>query len=229
MSDQYVTLPSESGNTGKKVSYVQKTINSETVVVPRTVNERSGEVAGVFRATSTLQSVSVAAQNGTSTGFFWLVNDAGNTKSIRLRRLSLQYNFIGVTTLTTLPRIVLQRFTKTGTPSGAQTLGANIDGSSAVAAVADLRTAVTGMTVSLTANTVLVASLVPQAQVSGTAAVFETTPTYNFELIDAESAEDEWIVIPPGQGIVMYQPDAGGATTDTRRFVYNLVWDEINA
>lgn len=228
MSDQYVQLPSESGNTGKKVSYVQKTINSETVVIPRTVNERYGEVAGVFRLTSTLQSVSVAAQNGTSTGFFWLVNDAGNTKTIRIRRLSLQYNFIGVTTLTTLPRMVIQRFTKSGTPSGAQTLGVNIDGASVVAAVADLRTAVTGMTVSLTANTVLAASLPPQGQVSGTAAVFETTATYNFEMLDAESVEDQWITIPPGQGIVMWQADAGGATTDTRRFVYNLVWDEIS-
>lgn len=228
MSDQYVTLPSESGNTGKKVSYVQKTINGETVVVPRTINERSGQVAGVFRATSTLQSVSVAAQNGTSTGFCWLVNDSGNTKSIRIRRLSLQYNFIGVTTLTTLPRIVLQRFTKTGTPTGAQTLGVNIDGNSVVAAVVDIRTAVTGMTVSLTANTIMAASLPPQGQVAGTAAVFETTPTYNFEMLDAESVEDQWIVIPPGQGLVMYQADAGGATTDTRRFVYNIVWDEIS-
>lgn len=222
-----LTLPVETGNTGKKLSIQSRTQGGDTVYRHRVLVDRDGVVTGVYRAFTTVLSVQATAQNGTSTGHFWLFNPSGSGRTARIRRLSLQYNFVGVTTLGTLPRTIIQRFTWTGTQSGAQIAGANVDAASVVASVVELRTASTGATVSLTANTQLAADLAPIAQVSGTPAVFETTPTYRSEMIDAESSEDEWIVIPPGQGIVLYQVDAGTAS-DTRRLVANIVWDEIN-
>lgn len=223
-----ITLPTETGNTGTKLAVVTRTQGADTVAINRMVPTREAVVKGVYRCATAVTTMAVAAQNGTSTALFWFTNPAASGRTVRLRRISLQYNFIGVTTLTTLPRMLLARVTWTGTPSGAQLAAVNVDASSVVASIADIRTASTGMTVSLTANTQLVSDLVPIAQVAGTAAVFETTPTIRSEMIDAESAEDEWIVIPPGQGVVLYQADAGGATTETRRVLANLVWDEID-
>lgn len=225
----YVQLPSEAGNTGQKVAYSARTEGANSVVIPKVIPEREAVVVGVYRVTSlALQSLSVAAHNGTGTGFFWFMNPAASGRTIRLRRVSLQYGFQGVTTLTTLPRLVMQRFTWTGTPSGAQSLGVNVDSASVVASIADIRTASTGLTNSLTANTIFAVDCPPMAQVSGTAAVFETSPTVRSEMIDADAAEDEWVTIAPGQGVVLYQPDAGGATTETRRMMYNIVWDEVD-
>jgi hypothetical protein len=225
MPNTFIRLPEEAGNTGQKVAYVSEVQGADTVLRPKVIIDREESVVGVFRAISTLQSVQAAAQNGTTTGFFWLINGSASGRNLRIRRLSLQYNFIGTTTLATLPRIILQRITFAGTPTGAPVLGVNIDGSSVTTAVGDLRTASTGLTVTLTANTQLAAALPPIAQVSGTAASYETTPTLRSELIDADASEDLWIVVPPGQGLVMYQVDAGTAS-DTRRFLYNVVWDE---
>jgi hypothetical protein len=225
--DTYIHLPVETGNTGKKTAVVQKTQGADTVVLPRFVPDRAESVVAVFRVATLLTALLVAAQNGTSTAIAWFMNPTGSGRTIRIRRISNQYNFIGVTTLTTLPRIVAQRFINAGTPAGTQLLGVNVDGSDATTSIADIRTTNTGLTHALTANTILAADMPPMAQVSGTAAVFETSPTVRSEMIDADSSEDEWIRVPPGHGIAIYQADAGGATAETRKIVTNIVWDEV--
>jgi hypothetical protein len=47
------------------------------------------------------------------------------------------------------------------------------------------------------------------------------------EMISSYSEEDEWIVIAPGEGIVIYQ-DVAATTADTRRVEINMFWDEID-
>jgi hypothetical protein len=51
-------------------------------------------------------------------------------------------------------------------------------------------------------------------------------PSVTQSLIDIGAEEDEWPLIKAGQGIVLYQLDAG-TTSDTRRFTASLMWDEI--
>jgi len=227
-TDTYITLPSDSGNLGKKTAAQQRTQGADSVYLQKFIEERAGVVTEVFRiATITVTQMAVSAQNGTTTGLLWLMNPASSTRTIRIRRISLQYNFIGVTTLTTLPRMVAQRFTWTGDASGASVAAAAV-WSSADVTQADIRTAMTGLTISLL-TPIVCSDLPPMGQVAGTAAVFETTATVRSEMIDADNAEDEWIVLTPGQGLVLYQADAGGATTETRRVLPTIVYDEVNA
>jgi len=40
-------------------------------------------------------------------------------------------------------------------------------------------------------------------------------------------AEDEFIVLAPGEGIVIWQ-DAAGTTSDSRLYDLTVVWDEID-
>lgn len=227
-NDTFIRLPSDSGNLGQKTAVQQRTQGADTVTIPKFIVERELVVTEVFRVSGVaLTALSVAAHNGTTTGFLWLMNPSASTRTLRIRRISMQYNIIGVTTLTTIPRIVAQRFTWTGTPSGASVAAAPT-WLSADVSQADIRTAMTGLTISLITPIVLT-DIPPMAQVAGVAAVFESTPTVRSEMIDADGAEDEWIVLTPGQGLVIYQADAGGATTETRRVLPIIVFDEVNA
>jgi hypothetical protein len=225
-ADTFIQLPVETGNTGKKLKVQSRTQGADTVHAHYTIPQREGVVVDVFSlASMVLTALSLTAHNGTTTGFLWITNPAASAKNLRIRRASLMYNFIGVTTLTTIPRMLLQRFTWTGTPSGASLAATAIEDVSNVT-VADIRTASTGMTVTLLGSPVAI-DLPPMAQVSGTAATFAMNPTIRSEMVDTAS-EDEWIVLTPGQGLVLYQGDVGGATAETRRFVANILFDEVN-
>lgn len=46
-------------------------------------------------------------------------------------------------------------------------------------------------------------------------------------MIDPAADEDEWLVLVPGEGFVIWQ-DTAGTTSDTRKFNIQLLWDEID-
>lgn len=222
-----IILPSDAGNTGAKTPTMTRTIGSDTVHVPLFIKEYKEVVKGVYRASMTLQSVQAAAQNATSTGFLWIsCPSAVTTRAMRIRKLELQINHSASTTMPTVPRIGLARFTFTGTASGATLAGAKIDPDSANPSI-DMRTAVTGMTVTLNTDpgSLLNSVLVPPMH-NVTAAGLLFMPSVAQSLVDIAAQEDEWPMIKAGQGLVLYQLDAGTAA-DTRRFTASIMWDEI--
>lgn len=222
-----IQLPSDAGNTGAKSATLTRTQGSDTVHIPTMIPERKEVVKGVYRASMALQSVQASAQNGTSTGFLWMSCPVAVTdRAMRIRKLELMINFSASTTMPTVPRIGIARYTFTGTASGATLAGAKIDPDSPNPTI-DLRTAVTGMTVTLNTDpgSLLNSVLVPPMH-NITAAGLLFMPSVTQSLVSVTADEDEWPMIKGGQGIVLYQLDAGTAT-DMRRFTVNLLWDEI--
>lgn len=222
-----ITLPADAGNTGAKTPTMTRTVGSDTVHVPLMIPERKEVVKGVYRASMALQSVQASAQNGTSTGFLWISCPAAvTTRAMRLRKMEIMINHSASTTMPSTPRIGIARYTFTGTASGATLAGAKIDPDSANPSI-DLRTAVTGMTVTLNTDpgSLLNSILVPPMH-NVTAAGLLFMPSVPQSLVDIGAQEDEWPMVKAGQGIVLYQLDAG-TTSDTRRFTANLMWDEI--
>lgn len=186
-------------------------------------------ILGVYPFVGAGQSVQASAQNGTATGFLWMQVPAAATVHARLRRLELgPFSVVAATTTPTVPRIALAKFTFTGTPSGATIVNAlrrSIAPSGDVAdatAVADIRTAVTGMTVTLGA---LAWSVQSPAWIQSTAVgIWMPGPGGKFE----PANEDDFLDIGPGEGLVLYQPD-GGTASDPRRFGVTGEWDEYDS
>jgi hypothetical protein len=226
-----VILPSDAGNTGAKTATMDRTQGADTVSLPLVIQERKEVVKGVYRGALAVQSVQASAQNATSTGFLWITCPAAvTTRAIRLRRAKLSFAHSAVTAaMPTIPRIGLARFTFTGTASGATFAGAKLDPDSANPS-GDFRTAVTGMTVTLNTDPgSLLASVIAPPTLIQTA--LPTTglivmPNIENDLISIEAQEDEWPLIKAGQGLCIYQLDAGTAS-DLRRFSLDILWDEI--
>lgn len=170
-----------------------------------------------------------SAQNGTSTAFWWaFVPTSVSGKAARLRQLRLEFNNVGVTSMPSVPRIGVARFTYTGTASGATMAGAKLM-SAAPTPVLDQRTASTGMTVTLdpTPGSLLSSVLAPAGLLAGTAASFAPHPSIQQWLMGGDAEEDEYLYALPGEGLVLYQLDAGTAS-DSRRFIFSVAWDEID-
>lgn len=223
----FVTLPNDASNTGAKTATVTKTQGLNTVETPLVIPDRYEKVTGVYRAAMPIQSVQAAAQNATASGFLWISCPTNLTsRAIRLRKMELSFQHSASTTMPTLPRIGLARYTFTGTASGATLAGAKVD-PDAPNPSADLRTAVTGMTVTLNTdpgsllNTVVVPAM---HNVTAAGLLFACTDVQ--QLVNIMADEDEWPIIKAGQGLCLYQLDAGTAA-DTRRFGASLTWDEI--
>ena len=139
-------------------------------------------------------------------------------KKVRIRKIRMESASGTLLATPSAPRVAVSRFTFSGTASGAQVSGLKND-SNYPTHVADLRTAVTGLTVSL----VGVIGVLGIAQ--ALTAVGAMAPA-SIEFIDADN-EDEWIVLVPGEGIALWQ-DVAGTTSDTRKLNINLIWDEID-
>lgn len=222
-----VILPSDGANLGKQVA----TITKGGIHRHLFIQDRVSTLLGVYATDlGAVQAVQASAQNGTSTGFAWFaVPNSVSGKSCRLRSLIIKENVSAVTpVMPTQPRIVLARFTFTGNPSGTQLLGTPYN-SIYPASVGYLSAAVTGMTPTLVNSGAAIGTfLVPPFLLSGTAATIQQTNNEVEQLIPTGfDFEDDWNVFAPGQGAVLYQPDAGTAS-DIRKFVAHWVWDDID-
>lgn len=191
--------------------------------MPREVTQavraaRKGLVLGVYRAALDQQTVLQAAQNGTSTGFLWAHNPIATVaKWARIRRVKVDSGHSTALPTPTAPRLRIVRFTFTGEASGASVTAAKIDAGMPTP-VLSLRTAATGLTPAL------VAALGAVGLAGALTAVGAYAPTLE-TILDGE--EDEWPIIKPGEGIVVYQ-DTAGTAADTRKFNLSLLWDEID-
>src|SRR4051812_40175473 len=117
----YIQLPVDTGNTGKKVRSQTRVVGADTVHEHFFIPESRRSRLGVYYAASGTLTIPAAAQNGTTTGLFWLYNPIGSVVKMGLRRLATQIVFALTTTIdVSIPRIAFSRFTFTGAGSGAQ-------------------------------------------------------------------------------------------------------------
>jgi hypothetical protein len=215
----FVTLPDDSGNTGKKVRTQSRTVSGQTVHEHFFVKGYEREILGNFRLSFPQQTAQAAAQNGTSSGFAWLhVPSAISNKWARIRRIVTSSQHSSALATPTAPRVVFARMTFTGTASGASLSPVKLR-SDYPSAVLDIRTAVTGLTVSLVGN--LGHAAFCQAV---TAVGAQASPTTDVLWVDEE---DDFWVFKPGEGLVIYQ-DVAGTTSDTRKMNLDIAWDEID-
>lgn len=209
-TDAFLRAPDDTSNTGKKKRAKQSTVGADTVLEEFVIlgSERNSQAG--YHLHSGLQSVQASAQNGTTTGFLWLINPIASTRKVSFDRARFHHSMAGTAiAMTTLPRIALALLTFTGTPSGAAlTFGKN--DSTNPAPQAQALTAPTGLTITLGQ---IYASTLPQ-YTSGTPGWAFVVPSID-EWSDADDLDE--IILRPGEGVVLYQPDAGTAS-DIRKF-----------
>ncbi len=216
----HIILPSDAGNTGKKVRTQSRVVGSDTVHEHFFIQARAAKVINVYRFALDQQSVLAAAQNGTTAGFLFFHMGAGvSGKAARLRRLSVTSQHSTALATPTAPRLRAVRYTSAGALSGAA-LPVQLNDSAQPAAASILSSVNTGNTVAH------VAPFACAALAGALTAVGAYEPCYK-DLIDPASEEDEWPVFYPGQGFVIYQ-DTAGTTSDTRKFNIQGCFDEID-
>ena len=212
-----IILPLDTGNTGKKVRTQTRVVGADTVHEHYFVQASKHDIVGMYYANSGILTPPVAVQNGTTSGMFWFQNPSGGLKAATIRRLKEFVQFAALAVDLVPGDFRYSRFTFTGTASGAVLSPARRDSNDA-APVCDIRTASTGMTVTLVA-TIRAHSGPHMGLATGGAGSFasqENDPT----VMD----EDEGIVIRPGEGVVYWS--ALALTTANRRTLVNLLWNE---
>lgn len=213
----FIQLPSDTGNTGKKVRTQTRVVGADTVhehfFVP--LNPRS--ILGMYYISSGILSSATTGQNGTTTGNFWLANPVGATTRVIIH--SIKYSAVTSTMATAdlvAARIAFNLFTFTGTASGATIAYAKRDSTDA-AAGSSVRTANTGMTVTL--GNAVRADLLPN--ITGTTGVGQSTPYISPE---RDFTWDEMTVLRAGEGMVCYFPES--STTANKKVTVDLIIEE---
>jgi hypothetical protein len=212
----FAQLPSDSGNTGKKMRTQSRIIGADTVHEHFFVQSSTREMLGSYVAHSGVNLVQASAQTF-PTAFWWFINPVGNTTKIALTAIEIITQLGSALAAPTSPRLLIASFTFTGTASGAQITPGKLD-STYPATTASLRTASTGLTITK------VADLICALPIASATAVGYTAPMMDEWFEDEEKNQ---IILRAGEGVALYQPDAGTAS-DTRRIVTTLKWDEFN-
>lgn len=220
----YVILPLDTSNLGKNIRTQTQVIGGSTVHTHFFVPVSQKTVQGIYYGDpGAVQTIQASAQNGTSTGFWWLACPAASTTNLYVRRVKIAASVAATTVFITIPRIVVALFTFTGTPSGTAITAAK-RASADAAAQGYFTSAATGMTITLGA---IIHSAVPPT-VANTSPGAQTATAQEL-LVGGDPTTDEGggIVLAPGEGMVLYQPDAGTAS-DTRKFDSDLTWLEAD-
>jgi hypothetical protein len=216
-----IQLPVDTGNTGKLVRTQTRVVGADTVhehfFVPSTTRNR----LGIYYGASGTLTIPIAAQNGGTTGLFWLYNPVGSAVKMAIRRFATQIQF-AVTTVVdvSLPRLAFSLFTFTGAGSGAQVTPAKRQTSDA-SPVGNLRTASTGLTVTI--GQMLKSDFPPILPTASSATIqANSVPAISN---DWDPPEEEQPILLAGEGIVCWAADA--STTANRRTSTDLIWEEF--
>ena len=220
----FIQLPTDSGNTGKKVRTQSRVVGADTVHEHHFVPISSRKIDGIYYASSGVMATVAAADNGTTAARLgWLEMPVGGSKRGRLRQVEATH-VLGAAVAADLSAmftpIAIARFTFTGAASGALITPARRNPNDA-ANVANLRTASTGMTVTLGALARR-CGLVPFVDFATAAGWISVSPYSN----DYDPThEDDYLDFGPGEGLVFYQVDAGNTSW---RSTVALAWDEYD-
>lgn len=218
----YVQAAIEGSNVGDYVRAQRRTIGANITDAQAFAALAGDEVKGIYNFDSgTPQAVTSAGHDGTSTGFLWIQNPVGNTKNLRLRKLTVKITALttGATSHATAPFISLTRATFTGTFSGASLTPAKRKTADATPSC-DVRTAVTGATVSLVAK-------VWAAMCFGIEPLTADVLNTAVQCVWYTANSDDYIIIAPGECLVIYQSEAGTAS-DLRVAQFSGMWDEVD-
>lgn len=222
----YFRDPDDTGYAGvspKKVHTQSRVVGSDTVHEHQFVKDRFITSFGTYEAVLAQQTYSATATDGTSTGYLWAhMPSAVSNRSARIRRIYLTAQYLGSLAISA-PRVRIDRMTFTGTATGATVQPMKSTTQQASQAF-DLRTAVTGLTVTLAGGAL--GTLALGGMLSGIAAW--SPPLLGISELAAQfSEDDEWTLLKPGEGLSIYQ-DVAGTAADTRKFNIGIVWDEID-
>lgn len=212
----YAQLPSDSGNTGKKMRTQTRTVGSDTVHEHFFVQSSTRELLGSYVAHSGVFTVQATAHT-LPTAFLYVFNPVGTTQSMALTAIEVISQMGSALATPTSPRLLWKLFTFTGTASGAQITPGKLN-STMPSPAGNVRTASTGLSISTGAD--MICSL-PMA---GATAVGYAPPQMDEWF---ENVEQNQIILRAGEGILFYQPD-NGTTSDTRRIIVTVKWDEFN-
>lgn len=212
MGDDFVQVAAD--GTGAKVRTRVRAIGANTIEEQYVILQREYVRTGGYY-THTGAHLVLAAADAATVGRWWLINPVGSAQLVALRRVTFMSQLGSALAAVTSPRITLERFTFTGTASGAVTVNANRR-TTENTFVSSVRTASTGLT--LTAGGVACAFL----PIASATAVGYAAPA----VADWEPEDDDVIVLGAGEGVICRQPDAGTAS-DTRRFIMNLYVEEF--
>lgn len=216
-----IILPLDTGNTGKNVRTQTRVVGADTVhehfFIPETRRSRTG----LYYVTSGTLTIPTAAQNGGTTGLFWIYNPIGSTIKMALRRFAAQISFTVTTAVdVSVPRLALSLFTFTGVGSGAQITPAKRQTSDATAQ-GNLRTASTSLAVAIGA---MIKSDFPPILPTATSATVQANMVPSTSN-DWDPPEEEQPVLAAGEGLVCWSADA--STTANKRVSVDLIWEEF--
>jgi hypothetical protein len=217
----FIQLPSDSTNSGKMLRAESKVIAAQTVLEQFVVPVHALTVTGNYWSDPGPFAVIAGTQNGTSTGSFWLQNPVASTVTVLLKNVSIDVSANAATAAPTAPYISFQKFTFSGTASGASITSLPY-ATGTTASQAIMRTAVTGMTV----------TLVQEFASFDIPAILTAVGVYGgvkHTLIESPQAyvRGQFLELAPGEGMLCYQPTAGTAS-DPRVFGVNVRWMEID-
>jgi hypothetical protein len=219
-TDQVIILPSDTGNTGKKIKTKESVVGANTVeeyyFIPSSERDTVGQQKFVIPA----QAIPTAAHTGTTTGFFYLINPLTSTIKIAVDRLSFKHGFSTTLAVDLIaPLIHVARISFTGTLSATTTTPVKRKTADA-AAQGLIATAMTGLTVTLVGNAW---SFMGQTMDLVTGGGGHWNPMSD-EWNPAE--EDDELILAAGEGIVVYSTLA--VTTANRKIMCNGAWFEYN-
>jgi hypothetical protein len=217
-TDQVIILPTDSGNTGKKVRAKESTVGANTVVeyffIPSTERSETGR----YKANATAAAIPTAVQTGTTTGMLYLTNPLASTVKVALSRLFLEHNFSTTLAVDLIaPILRVSRISFTGTLSAATITPAKRATADAAAQLL-ASAAMTGLTVTLVATLFEYVGMTMDL-VTGGAGHWQAQQD-NW----APDEEGDEIVLAAGEGIVVW--NALAVTTANRKLTINGAWKE---
>lgn len=216
-----VVLPLDTGNTGKKKRTQTRVIGADTVHEDFVIPYNGRVTTGLYYATPGKITFPTSAHNVTATAYAYLYNPVGSTIKMAVRRLAIQTQWVITTAVdVTTPRQAVSLFTFSGVGSGALILAAKRDSADA-SPQGNLRTAVTGLTVTL-GN--MIKFDLPSVNATASSATIQA----NFAPATASEWDpptEEQIILRAGEGIAFWSADA--ATTANRNFSCDIIWEEF--
>lgn len=216
--DQVIILPSDTGNTGKKIRTKESVIGANTVEEYYFIPSSERQTTGSYKFTSGAQAIPTATHTGTTTGFLFLINPITSTVSVSLDRTTLKQNFSTTLAVDLIaPIININRISFTGTLSAATITPAKRKTADATPQGL-LSLASTGLTVT---NVASVYTFIGQTEdlVTGGAGHWNAqSDEWN------PQSDDDEIVLLAGEGLVWWSTLA--VTTANRKLAINGAWKE---
>lgn len=212
-----IILPLDTGNTGKKVRTQSRVIGADTVHEHFFIPTSKRNLLGSYKGNAGVLTVPAAVHNGTTTGFWWLINPVGSARLTALRRIYTLLNFTALAVDLLVGELRLTRITFTGTGSAGLVTPAKRDSTDATN-VGELRTASTGLSVSLVAT--IYSQMYPTMDLATGGAGHWPAQMDWWD----QNEEDEQVVLRAGEGVVCWH--AAAVTAGNRRLINNLAWDE---